>query len=196
MRAGGYKADMSLLGQARTTTRPERPRSGLLHGRLYRHGLWPATEASWLDQPGEDDVLVRVSRGVGLPAAVPAVDALALRIPVGGGRSGDLLLAASGGLLTRYVLGAARPPQARTLTTVLPYRAPTGSAVTLSARANGVESFELSCATEDGDVRVFADLRLSCRPSDASIAFDPLRHRLPGLEPRPGAERMRFARSA
>ena len=187
---------MSLLGQARTTTRPERPRGGLLHGRLYRHGLWPATEATWLDQPGEDDVLVRLSRAVGLPAAVPLVDALALRIPVGGGRSGDLVLAASGGLLTRYVLGAARPPRARTLSTLLPYRTPTGSGVVLTARANGVEIFELSCATEGGDPRVFADLRLSRRPSDASLTIDPLRHRLPGLEPRPGAERTRFARSA
>jgi hypothetical protein len=187
---------MSLLGQARATTRPERPRGGLLHGRLYRHGLWPATQATWLDQPGEDDVLVRVSRAVSLPAAVPAVDALALRVPVGGGRSGDLLLTASGGLLARYVLGAARPPQARTLSTLLPYRTPTGGAVVLTARANGVESFELSCATEDGGLRVFADLRLSRRPSAASFGFDPLRHRLPGLEPRPGAERTRFARSA
>ena len=177
-------APMSLLGQARTTTRPERPRGGLLHARLYRHGLWPATEAQWLDEPGQDDVLVRVSHG------------LALRIPVGPGRSGDLLLADAGGLLTRFVLGPARPPRARTLSTLLPYRTPSGSAVVLGARANGVESFELSCATEDGDVRVFADLRLSCRVSDEEVSFDPVRHPLPGLEPRPGTERARYPRSA
>ena len=176
---------MSLIGQARTT-RPVHPRGELLHGRLYRHGLWPATEATWLDEPGRDDVLVRLSRP----------DSLALRIPVGGGRSGDLLLTGTGGLLGRYVLGAARPPQARTLTTTLDYRTPTGDGVVLGARANGVESFELTCATEDGDVRVFADLRLSRRPVDADVAFDPVRHRLPGLDPRPGAERLRYPRSA
>jgi hypothetical protein len=175
---------MSLLGQARTTTRPERPRGGLLHGRLYRHGLWPATEAPWLDEPGQDDVLVRITGG------------LALRIPLGPGRSGDLVLAAAGGLLTRYVLAPARPPRTRTLSTLLPYRTPSGDAVVLTARANGVESFELSCATEDGDVRVFADLRLSCRPADGDVSFDPVRHRLPGLEPRSGTERARYARTA
>ncbi len=66
----------------------------------------------------------------------------------------------------------------------------------LGARANGVESFELSCATEGGDVRVFADLRLSCRVSDEEVSFDPVRHPLPGLEPRPGTERARYPRSA
>ena len=176
---------MSLIGQARTT-RPVHPRGELLRGRLYRHGLWPATEATWLDQPGEDDVLVRLARP----------DSLALRVPVGDGRSGDLLLTGAGGLLARYVLGAARPSQARTLTTTLDYRTPTGDGVVLGARANGIESFELTCATQDGNVRVFADLRLSGSPVERDVSFDPLGHRLPGLDPRPGAERLRYSRSA
>jgi hypothetical protein len=179
------------LALVRPAAKPLHPRGELMRGRLYRHGLRPATEVDWLDQPGEDDVLVRLSRAIGLPGALPDIHGLAVRIPVEGG-VGDLLFASTGwGRLSRYVLTAARSPQARPMTTLLPYRAPVG-AVLLGARANGAESFELSCATRDSDFQVFADLRLSrCAVDDPDVSFDPVRHQLPGLDQYPAVERLR-----
>jgi hypothetical protein len=180
------------LALVRPAAKPLHPRGELMRGRLYRHGLGPATDVDWLDQPGEDDVLVRLSRAIGLPGALPDIHGLAVRIPVEGGGVGDLLFASTGwGKLSRYVLTAARSPQTRPMTTLLPYRAPVG-AVLLGARANGVESFELSCATHDSDFRVFADLRVSrSAVDDQDVAFDPVLNQLPGLDQYPAVELLR-----
>jgi hypothetical protein len=179
------------LAAARPAAKPLHPRGELMRGRIYRHGLWPATEVDWIDRPGEDDVLVRLSRAIGLPSALPDIHGLAVRVPVEGG-VGDLLFASTGwGKLSRYVLTAARSPQARPMTTLLPYRGPSGP-VLLGARANGAESFELSCATPDFDFRVFADLRLSrCAVDDQDVSFDPVRHQLPDLDQYPAVEMLR-----
>jgi len=179
------------LAAARPAAKPLHPRGELMRGRIYRHGLWPATEVDWIDRPGEDDVLVRLSRAIGLPSALPDIHGLAVRVPVEGG-VGDLLFASTGwGKLSRYVLTAARSPQARPMTTLLPYRGPSGP-VLLGARANGAESFELSCATPDFDFRVFADLRLSrIAVDDEDVSFDPVRHQLPDLDQYPTVEMLR-----
>jgi len=67
------------------------------------------TGAAWLDDAGEDDVVVRLSRAVGLPPPAPDVFGLALRVPTAGGRYGDLLFASTGlGRLTRFTLTPAR----------------------------------------------------------------------------------------
>lgn len=195
--AGASAAGQVLAGATRSlavvrpAAKPLHPRGELMRGRLYRHGLWPATEVDWLDQPGQDDVLVRLSRAIGLPGALPDIHGLAVRVPVEGG-SGDLLFASTGwGKVSRYVLTAARAPQTRPMTTLLPYRSPVG-AVLLGARANGAESFELSCATHDSDFRVFADLRISrSAVDDPDVSFDPVRHQLPGLEQYPAVELLR-----
>lgn len=180
------------LAAVRPAAKPLHPRGELVRGRLYRHGLWPATDVAWLDEPGEDDVVVRLSRAIGLPGALPDIHGLAVRIPVGDGSHGDLLFASTGwGRFSRFLLTASRSPQGRPMTTLLPYRTPSG-AVVVGARANGAESFELSCAAYDGEWRVFADLRLSSRPADdGDISFDPVQHQLPGLEQYPAVERLR-----
>lgn len=195
--AGASAAGQVLAGATRSlavvrpAAKPLHPRGELLRGRLYRHGLWPTTEVDWLDQPGEDDVLVRLSRAIGLPGALPDIHGLAVRVPIEGG-FGDLLFASTGwGKVSRYVLTAARSPRARPMTTLLPYRSPVGPLL-LGARANGAESLELSCATHDSDFRVFADLRLSrCAVDDEDVSFDPVCHQLPGLEQYPAVELLR-----
>lgn len=181
------------LAAVRPAPKPLHPCGELLRGRLYRHGLWPTTDVGWIDQPGEDDVLVRLSRALGLPGVLPDIHGMAVRIPVGDdGEVGDLLFASTGwGRVSRYVFTASRSPQGRPMTTLLPYRTPAG-AVLLGARANGAESFELSCATHDGDFRVFADLRLSRSVVDGpDVSFDPVLHQLPGLEQYDAVERLR-----
>ena len=48
----------------------------------------PALGVAWLDEPGADDVVVRLSRGGGLPAWCPDVHGLALRHPMAAGVAG------------------------------------------------------------------------------------------------------------
>jgi hypothetical protein len=77
------------------------------------------------------------------------------------------------------------------MTTLLPYHAPRGPLL-LGARADGAETFELSCAPAGGDWRPFADLRFSLAPSgDGPIDFDPVTNRLPGLEQYPSVAALR-----
>ncbi len=177
---------MFLLAPTRIV-RPLQLHSELLRGRLYRHGLLPAVGAAWLDEPGQDDVLVRTSVAIGIPGALPDVHALAVRIPVAGSGTGDLLFTGSGwSRISRYVPRPQRSVPGRSMPASLAYRTP-GGAVLLRARANGAESFELACATSGGEFRVFADLRLSRSPVEEEVSFDPDGRPLPGLEPVRGA---------
>ena len=189
VRAAASSAGGAVLGTgaravaaARPATKPLHPRGVVLLGRLHRHGLDSPTGVTWLDEAGEDEVMVRRSRAIGLPGALPDIHGLAVRVPAGDSRYGDLLFASTGwGRIGRFVLTASRDPGGRPLTTLLPYRAPAGP-VLLGARAAGTEEFELSCAVGAGEWRPFADLRLTPTASDPAISFDPVRNRIPGLE--------------
>ena len=119
----GYRCDMSALdsaaraassagGQilraatgiiaARPAAKPLHPKGSVMRGTLHRFGAEDRTGAAWLDQAGDDQVLVRQSRAVGLPSPVPDIFGLAVRVPTEGGRHGDLLFASTGlGRLTR-----------------------------------------------------------------------------------------------
>jgi hypothetical protein len=192
--AGGLllSAATATVAALRPAAKPLHPRGEVVHARLFRRGARPATGVAWLDEPGEDDVLVRRSRAIGLPGAAPDVHGLAIRVPRTDGGHGDLLLATTGwGRVTRFLLTAARSPGARPMTTLLPYETAHG-AVLIGARATGAESFELAVAPYDGDWSVFADLRLSALPGeDRDISFDPVENRLPGLEQYRFVERLR-----
>ena len=133
-----------------------------------------------------------VVRAIGLPGILPDIHGLAIRVPVEGGGHGDLLFASTGwGKLSRFVLTVARSPRGRPMTTLLPYSTPYGPLL-LGARADGAETFELSCATPAGEWRPFADLRFNQAPAgDGPIAFDPVRNRLPGLEQFPTVAALR-----
>ena len=180
------------LAAVRPAAKPLHPEGLLVRGRIYRHGLSPGTGVPWLDDSGEDEVVVRLSRAIGLPGGLPDIHGLAVRIPLQDGEHGDLLFASTGwGRLSRFVLTASRSPQGRPMTTLLPYHAPRGPLL-LGARADGAETFELSCASAGGDWRPFADLRFSLAPSgDGPIDFDPVTNRLPGLEQYPSVAALR-----
>jgi len=182
------------LAAVRPAAKPLHPEGSLVRGRIYRHGLTPGTGVSWLDEAGEDEVVVRLSRAIGLPGVLPDIHGLAVRIPVASGGHGDLLFASTGfGRVSRFVLTASRSPQGRPMTTLLPYDAPAGPLL-LGAHADGTETFELSCAPAGGDWRPFADLRLSQAPAragDGPVDFDPVLNRIPGLEQYPAVARLR-----
>lgn len=65
-------------------------------------------------------------------------------------------------------------------------------AVVLGARASGPGGYQLFWATYDGEWQRFAELVLGDEPAaDQHISFDPVRHRLPGLEQYPVVVRLR-----
>jgi hypothetical protein len=182
------------LVTARPASKPLHPRGAVVRGVLRRSGSDPAAGAAWLDEPGEDRVLVRRSRAVGLPSPVPDIHGLAIRVPVVGGWHGDLLLASTGlGRLTRFTLTAGRSPQARPMTTLLPYRTPVGP-VLLAAVLRDERTVDLAWAVGAGEWHGFGELTLEQEPVDAAdepVSFDPVLNRLPGLEPYDWVRRLR-----
>ena len=179
---------------ARPAAKPLHPQGSVVRGTLRRFGAEATTGAAWLDQAGEDQVLVRQSRAVGLRSPFPDIFGLALRVPTEGGRHGDLLFASTGrGPLTRFTLTAARSPYVRPLTTLLPYRTPVG-AVLLSAVFHDETRLALSWAVRSGPWHPFAELSLhreAIDGADLPLSFDPVRNRLPGLEPYDWVRRLR-----
>ncbi len=166
--AGGQvlRAATGLIS-ARPAAKPLHPRGSVVRGTLHRFGAEPRTGATWLDQAGEDQVLVRQSRAVGLPAPLPDIFGLAIRVPAEGGGHGDLLFASTGqGRLTRFTLTPARSPYARPLTTLLPYRTRAG-AVLLSAVFRDEQTIALAWAIRSGTWHTFAELLLHEDPIDA-----------------------------
>ena len=170
------------VAAVRSARKPLHPRGAVVAAQLRRHGTTPATGASWLDERSVDEVLVRRSRAIGLPALAPDVHGLALRVPLPGGGHGDVLFASTGlGRLSRFVLTASRSPYGRPMTTLLPYRTPQGP-VLLSATATAENQFDLAVASPAGSWRPFATLVLSSTGgADRLVSFDPLRNELPGL---------------
>lgn len=178
----------------RPAAKPLHPRGSVVRGTLHRFGAEPRTGAPWLDQAGEDQVLVRQSRAVGLPSPLLDIFGLAIRVPVKGGRHGDLLFATTGlGRLTRFTLTPARSPYGRPLTTLLPYRTRAG-AVLLSAVFRDETTVALAWAVRSGPWHTFAELLLHGDPveeGDGLLSFEPVRNALPGLETYEWVRRLR-----
>jgi len=179
---------------ARPAAKPLHPSGSVVEGTLLRTGAEQTTGVAWLDQPGEDQVLVRQSRAVGLPAPLPDVFGLAVRVPTDDGQHGDLLLATTGlGRLTRFTLTPARSPYTRPMTTLLPYRTPAGPLL-LSAVLDDERTVSLAWAVGSGAWHPFAELVLREAPvdhPDLRLSFDPVTNPLPGLETYDWVRRLR-----
>lgn len=190
--AGGALATAThALAALRSAAKPLHPEGEVFGGTLRRRGSASATGVAWLDQPGTDDVVVRLSRAVGLPEPLPDIHGLALRIhgPTG---PADLLFANTGtSRLTRYFLTASRDPQRRPMTTLLPYRTPSGP-VLLRADGTGPDTVELSWARPSSGWTGFATVHLADQRADSEgLSFDPLLNRLPGLDQYAAVVRLR-----
>ncbi|MDP9822941.1 hypothetical protein [Nocardioides massiliensis] len=182
-RAGGaiLAAATAAVDAVRTAEKPLHPRGEVWEATLERTGHpGPPTGVDWIDEPGTDPALARVSTAIGLPTGWPDFQGLALRVDVEHGWS-DLLLASTGsGALTRFLLRPARSPHSPALTTLMPYRGPHGPLV-LGARSTGPDTYAVAWASARGPWRTFAALRL-LRPAPQEISFDPLRFPPPGLD--------------
>ena len=152
--------------------------------RLLRRG-GGTTGVPWLDQPGEDTGVVRLSRGAGLPRPLPDVLGLAFGFTGPDGARHDLLLSTGGtGRWTRHLLVPRRDPLRSEYSTLFPYRAGT-LRVTLTARPRPVRRggplFLLHAAAGGGRDRELGLLVLGGPRGDEPITFDPVLHPLPGL---------------
>lgn len=181
-----------VIAAVRPAAKPLHPRGDLVPATLRRTGTAPATGAAWLDEAGTDDVTVRRSRSIGLPEGFPDIHGLAIRVPVTPGRHGDLLLASTGrSRVTRFLFTAGRSPSSRPLTTLLPYRTPTGPKL-ISAVARDDHSYELAFASPGGAWHAFGELVLASTPRpDVLVSFDPVCSTLPGLEQYEWVRRLR-----
>lgn len=178
---GALAAGTGALGAARHRIKPLHPEGDLRHATLTRLPGPVRSGVPWLDSPGQDDAVVRVSRAIGLPDALPDVQGLAVRVILGGAEA-DILLASTGlGRLSRYVLTPARRVTGRPLTSLLPYRSPRGPLL-FAAVPEAEHAFELRWAGPVGPWHVFGRLELGAPVGDdLAVSFDPIVNVVPGL---------------
>lgn len=175
-----------LLGKARGR-KALHPRGEVLEGLISRRGAPSRTGVPWLDEPGTDHVAVRFSRSLGLPAPLPDIMGLALRIPAESGHFGDVLLATTGtGLLGRYVGLPARQHGRRAYTSLFPYRTLAGPLLLAAIPTIGSpQHYELAYSRLTGPWLSFGRLEASQtthRGHDLDLSFDPVLNLVPGLE--------------
>lgn len=165
--------------------------------RIRRYGSRRRRGVPWLDTPGVETGVGRISRAVGLPAPLPDVFGLALRFTGAGDTRHDLLLSTTGfGRGTRHLLLPRRDPARSTYTTLLPYHGGAEGLLLMARplrRATGTDDrsdpadlhFVLATATLGAAWEPFGVLTVAhCGPGtvpDAPVSFDPVRHPLPGL---------------
>jgi hypothetical protein len=177
---GGVLAGVIRAMAVRPAAKPLHPRGRVLHARLRHQVPDPPTGVAWLDTPGEEDVLVRLSRAVGLPRVLPDIQGVAVRVPLQQGHA-DLLFASTGtGAATRFLLTPAGRLGGRPLTTLLPYRSPRG-ALLLALRVASTDRMELLVAGAVGDWSRAGDLVLGEGTGDEMLELDPVHHEVPGL---------------
>jgi hypothetical protein len=171
----------------RSPEKPLHPDGLLFAGTLRRSGTPEACGVPWLDDAATDEVIVRVSRAVGLPSPLPDISGLALRLP----GPADVLLASTGWdpVSRHLLLPALRAGQP--LTTLLPYRTACGPVV-LGARPVAERRFALFWARVGHGWRPLGSLTLDePLPDDSRVSFDPVLNRPPGLEQYPWVVRIR-----
>jgi hypothetical protein len=175
-----------LLGKARGK-KALHPRGEVLEGLISRRGAVGRTGVRWLDEAGTDQVAVRFSRSLGLPAPRPDILGLTLRIPTEPGQFGDVLLATTGtGLLGRYVLLPTRRHGLRAYTSLFPYRTLAGPLLLAAIpTVSSAQQYELAYARPTGPWLPFGTLEITqttYRSHDLNLSFDPVLNVVPGLE--------------
>lgn len=125
----GLAAIFHTLGRLRHGPRALHPRGRVAHATVRITG-GPALGVPLVDEPAEHPGTVRMSRAVGLPAPLPDVLGIALRIEPAGGGPVDLLFATTGtGAVGRHLLVPRREVVHGAFTTLLPLRSRQGPVV-------------------------------------------------------------------
>ncbi len=182
--AGGrlLSAATAALAAVRPAAKPLHPEGRVFAGTLERHGSAEPTGVPLIDGTGSDAVVVRTSRAVGVPAPLPDIHGLALRLLDTGSGPADVLLASTGSSrVGRFLLTWSTRPDTWPLTTLLPYRSSSGPLL-LGARVEADDRYALSWARPTGPWHPFATLRVTTHEhADQDISFDPVRRQVPGL---------------
>ncbi|MGY1740792.1 MULTISPECIES: phosphodiesterase [unclassified Blastococcus] len=177
--------------------KPMHPRGAVVTGVLERGG-GPDTGVAWLDEPGRDDVTVRLSRGAGLPAPWPDLLGLAVRVPAAPGPV-DLLLSSAGRGPLGRLLSVPRRDGGGPYSSIMGYRSPGGTlrleawsagdpvpsepAPLLAALPGRRLAFTLAVARGLGRATPFGTLTLGAAVAepDPDLRFDAVRHPPPQL---------------
>lgn len=190
------RALFAVFSRLRPAAKPIHSRGAVVDARIVRTGLSHPVGVPWLDEAGVADVVVRFSRGVGLPPRLPDLLGMAIRVDPGG-RFADLLFSTTGrGRWSRFVLTLRRSYAPAFYGTLMPYRTPSGPVMLgASARAHADRvSVELLVARPRGPWRSFGSFTVPPSPADCQdrpVTFDPVAHCLPGLEPYESVRKLR-----
>ncbi|WP_104524082.1 phosphodiesterase [Blastococcus atacamensis] len=174
------------------------PRGAVFDGVLERHGSTPPIGVPWLDEVRRDAVVVRISRGAGLPAPLP--DVLGLAIRLGGDRDPvDLLLSSTGQGRWSRLVPVPRVDAEGPYGSIMGFRSAVGTIriaalpqtagissdpePVAEAAAEGRIDFTLAAAVGQGEWRPFARLRSTAArgPFDSALRFDAVLNAPPGL---------------
>jgi hypothetical protein len=193
-----------------------RPRPIHSRGRVLRGWITWLDGAStsgirWIDEhPGEPlPIVARLSRSLGLPAPLPDILGLALRVGTDAGPA-DIELSSTGlGIPSRFMLLPHRSPSSARFGSLLPYRSalgpilicaiplapadlPSGGEALDKALTREPWRLRLHHATPTGRWHPFAEisLHLADDQSDEALRFDSVRHHLPGAEIYPWHRRL------
>ncbi|MGY1601192.1 hypothetical protein [Geodermatophilus sp. SYSU D00815] len=136
----------------------------------------------WLDDPARDRVVVRLSRGAGLPPPLPDLFGLAVRIPDG---PVDLLLSSTATAPLLRQVPVLRRDAATTYTSIMGYRSDAGTLRLAALPDGGSRRFTLAAARRQGPWRPFGRLVLEepRAPLDPDVRFDAVRNPPHGLVP-------------
>src|SRR5215218_5221405 len=174
------------------------PRGAVFDGVLDRQGARPETGVAWLDDAGSEPAVVRISRGAGLPAPLPDLLGLAVRLPPGP-EPVDLLLTTTGRGPLGRLLPVPRRDAGAVYSSIMAYRSDAGPVrIAALPQQDDVPSdprplaaavsrtgltFTLAVALGLGTWRPFARLALlaPAEPLDPDVRFDPVAHPPPGL---------------
>ncbi|MGP3534519.1 hypothetical protein ACTU3I_06975 [Microbacterium sp. RD1] len=192
--------------------RPIHAHGVVLEGHLRWSGQHTRSGITWIDDAPLQEVAVvaRVSRSVGLPAWLPDVIGLALRVDDDGGPA-DVELASTGiAVPSRFALIPHLSPARAVLTCVLPYRGASGPVLVgalprtpgdLPADPEALAAvlratpwrLRLCFATPSGRWHPFAELTLRTAPDqdDRELRFDAVRRMLPGADAYPWVRMLR-----
>ena len=185
--------------------KPMHPRGAVFSAVLERTGSGGAGDRTWgvpwLDAVASDAAVVRLSRGAGLPARLPDVLGLAIRLPAGPTGPIDLLLSSTGRGRATRLIPVPRRDAAAFYSSVMGYRSDAGSLrIAALPEAGGVPSeprpladavtreglaYRLAAARGAGPWEPFGRLVLgeSAEPLDPDLRFDAVLNPPPGLVP-------------
>jgi hypothetical protein len=180
--------------------KPMHPRGAVFEAVLDRRGPAADWGVPWLDATATDRAVVRLSRGAGLPAPLPDLLGLAIRLTAGE-RPVDLLLTTTGRSRFGRLVPVPRRDTAAVYSSIMAYRSDAGyvriaalpeddrvpsEPAPLADRVRDADlRFTLAAARGPGPWQPFARLTITAPvPSlDPDVRFDAVQHPPPGLVP-------------